>query len=293
MNVETMTVEERQRLVDQYYWYQTIALGDGVTSRGTVDHDAAFSRYGFPTVVGQSVLDVGASDGYFAFRFEELGAARVVASDINRWADTSGMDTPLRTKARRQQKWKPYAGQEAEYRRREDNARELGLENPNPFHLAQLLRRSKVECRYLSIYDLPQLKEEFDLVFAGTVTTHLQDLPAAFEALRAVTRRQAVVACADLLDSLPSSSWRWVAYQAMRALSTAAGLRDEFPSVRDRPVALYTANEGGAIWRPSVECIREMLLSAGFRDVHVFSRFTLDNLRHTTKMKHVVFHAFV
>ena len=63
--------------------------------------------------------------------------------------------------------------------------------------------------------------------------------------------------------------------------------------VRERPVALYTANDGGSIWRPSVVCVREMLLSAGFRDVDVFSRFALDNLRHGTKMKHVVFHAFV
>jgi len=293
MNVETMTVEERQGLVDRYYWYQSIAFEGGVATRGTVNHAGAFSRYGFPSVVGQSVLDVGASDGYFAFRFEELGAARVVAVDINRWADTSGMDTPLRTRARRQQKWAPYAGQEAESRLREETARELGLETPNPFHLAHLLRRSNVEFRYLSVYDLPQIEQQFDLVFAGTVTTHLQDLPAAFEAMRAVTRRQAVIACADLLDSLPRTGWRWMAYHSMRALSTIAGLQDEFPSVRERPVALYTANDGGAIWRPSVACISEMLLSAGFRDVNVFSRFTLDNIRHQTKMKHVVFHAYV
>ena len=293
MNLETMTAEERQHLVDQFYWYQTIAFEDGVVTRGTVDHGPVFAKYGFPTVEGRTVLDVGASDGYFAFRLEQLGASRVVAVDINRWADTSGMDTPARTRLRRQQKWMPYAGQEAEYRRREQLARDLGLETPNPFHLAQRLLHSRVDGRYLSVYDLPQLGEEFDLVFLGTVTTHLQDLPAAFEAVRAVTRRQAVIACADLLDVRPQSGWRWVAYQAIRALSTGAGLQDEFPSVRSRPVALYTANEGGAIWRPSVECIREMLLSAGFRDAHVFSRFTLDNLRHSTKMRHVVIHAFV
>jgi SAM-dependent methyltransferase len=293
LNLETMTPQERQEVVDRFYWYHSIKFGEGVASRGTVDHDAAFPRYGFPSVAGESVLDVGASDGYFAFKLEELGATRVVAVDINRWADTSGMDTPVRTRARRQQKWMPFAGQEKEYKAREALARELGLETPNPFHLAHLLRRSKVESRYLSVYDLAQLNTQFDLVFAGTITTHLQDLPAAFEAMRAVTRRQAVVACADLLDYRPRTGWRWMAYQAIRALSAGAGLQDEFPMARERPVALYSANEGGAIWRPSVACITEMLLSAGFRDVNVFSRFTLDNLRHQTKMKHVVFHAFV
>jgi SAM-dependent methyltransferase len=292
MNVAAMTAEERQRLVDGFYWYHSITFEEGVASRGTVSHDAVFPCYGFPSMIGQSVLDVGSSDGYFAFAFERLGAQRVVAVDINRWADTSGMDTPARTKARRQQKWMPFAGQEEEQRLRERTARELGLEMPNPFHLAHLLLRSKVEFQYLSIYDLRQLKQQFDLVFAGTVTTHLQDLPAAFEAMHAVTRRQAVVACTDLLDFEPRTGWRWMAYQAIRALSTVAALQDEFPMVRQRPVALYTANDGGAIWRPSVACITEMLLSAGFRDVHAFSRFTLDNLRRQTKMRHVVFHAY-
>ena len=293
MNVDGMTAEERQQLVDRFYWYHSIGFDGGVGSRGTVSHDAVFPRYGFPSVVGKSVLDIGASDGYFAFALERLGAVRVVAVDVNRWVDTSKMDTPARTKARREQKWSLYAGQEEENRQREQLARDLGMETPNPFHLAQRLLRSKVEFLYLSMYDLPELNEQFDLVFAGTVTTHLQDLPAAFEAMRAVTRRQAVVACTDLLDFGPRRGWRWFAYQAIRGLSAAAGLQDEFPMVRERPVALYTANDGGAIWRPSVTCIIEMLLSAGFRDVHAFSRFTLDNLRHHTKMKHVVFHAYV
>lgn len=293
MNVATMSPAERQQLVDRFYWYHSIEFGDNVTTRGVVNHAAAFPRYGFPSLVGQSVLDIGASDGYFAFAFERLGASRVVATDVNRWRDTSKMDTPAKTKGRRQQKWAPFAGQEDDYRQREQLAGDLGLETPNPFHLAHRLLDSKAEFRYGSIYDLAELNEQFDVVFAGTVTTHLQDIPAAFEAMRAVTRRQAVIACADLLDSSPRSGWRWLAYQAIRSVSTIAGLQDEFPMVRERPVALYTANTGGAIWRPSAACIIEMLLSAGFRDVHVFSRFTLDNLRHHTKMKHVVFHAYV
>jgi hypothetical protein len=69
-------------------------------------------------------------------------------------------------------------------------------------------------------------------------------------------------------------------------------LQDDFPNVRDRPVAIY-ANAGGTLWRSSVECVREMLLSAGFGHVDVYARFSLDNLRHGTKMKHVVFHDLV
>ena len=293
MNVATMTSEERQRLVDRFYWYHSIEFDNGVASRGVVNHAVAFPRYGFPGVSGRSVLDVGTGDGYFAFAFERLGAERVVAVDINRWTATPDVDAPARTHARRQRKFLPFAGQEEERTLREQTARELGFDTPNPFHLAHLLRRSKVEFRYLSVYDVPRLEEQFDLVFVGTVTTELHDLPAAFEAVRAVTRRQAVIACADLLDFQPRTGWRWAAYQGVRALSAVAALQDDFPNVRERPVALYTANAGGSIWRPSVECVREMLLSAGFRDVDVYSRFALENLRNGTKMKHVVFHAFV
>jgi len=293
MNVATLTPQEQQALVDRFYWYHTIEFGQGVTARGVVNHAPALPRYGLPGVQGLSVLDVGASDGYFAFRFEEAGAARVVAVDINYWSGTSDLDTPSRTRGRRQRKFLPLLGQESQRALREQTARELGCPTPNPFHVAHLLRQSSVDFRYMSVYDIPQLQEQFDLVFLGTVTTGLQDIPAAFEAVRAVTRKQAVIACADLLDYQPLTGLRWGAYQAIRALSVAAGLQDDYPMVRERPVALYTANDGGSIWRLSVECVREMLLSAGFLDVAVYSRFSLDHLAHGTKMKHVVFHAFV
>ncbi len=293
MNVTTLTPRQQQELVDRFYWYHSIQFGNGVASRGVVDQATALPRYGFPGVLGKSVLDIGTGDGYFAFRFEEAGAQRVVAVDINRWTGTLDMDVPPRTRGRRQRKFLPFVGQEEQLALREQTARDLGCETANPFHIAHLLRRSTVDFRYMSVYDVPQLKEQFDLVFLGTVTTVLQDIPAAFEAVRAVTRKQAVIACADLLDFQPPTGWRWAAYQGMRALSAVARLQDDFPRVRDRPVALYTANDGGSIWRLSVECVREMLLSAGFLDVAVYSRFALDNLANGTKMKHIVFHAFV
>src|SRR3989338_1981838 len=85
MNLETLSTDEKQRLVDAFYWYHTIRFGDGLRSQGTVDHAEAFDKYGFPVVEGRSVLDVGAGDGYFAFAFERLGASRVLAVDVDRW----------------------------------------------------------------------------------------------------------------------------------------------------------------------------------------------------------------
>ena len=293
MTVLPATPEGRQELVDAFYWYHTIDFGDGVHSKGTVDHGAFFDRYGFPTMAGRTVLDVGCGDGYFAFTFEKLGAARVLATDLDHWSNGAAFEAPPRTRARRLQKLAPRAGEEDVVRRRGEIARALGFPDANAFHLARALLKSSVDLRYLSVYDLPSLGEQFDVVFLGTVTTHLTELPRAFEALRRVTRGQAVVACASLLDFAELRGARRVAFHAIRVLRMLGRLEDHVPVARELPVALYTANEGGPIWRPSVSAVREMLLSSGFRDVNVHARFVLPNLRHGTGMDHVVFHAWV
>jgi SAM-dependent methyltransferase len=292
LDVATLTPGEQQALVDRFFWYHTLELRPGVASKGAVDHRPTFARYGFPSVAGRSVLDIAAGDGYFSFAFERLGARRVVATDIDRFTFDQ-LDAPPRTRARRLRKFRPLAGQEEQWEERQRAAADLGLPAPTAFWLAHRFLQSNVEFKTLSIYDVAELREQFDLVFVGTVIDGLQDLTAAFDAVRAVTREQAVVACADLLDFRVHRGWRWAAYQLVRSVTAAAGLQDDFPMVRERPVALYTANDGGSIWRPSVKCVHEMLLSAGFRDVQVYSRFSLTHQRHGTPMNHVVFHAFV
>lgn len=293
MNLETMSQQEKQALIDAFYWYHTIEFGDGLKSHGTVDPSTVLHQYGFPSMNGCSVLDVGAGDGSFAFAFERLGARRVLAVDVDRWQEASVFDLPSRTRARRLRKYQPQAGQEAECDARKQLAQQLGFERPNPFYLARLLLRSNVELRYATIYDLPTLHEQFDLVFVGTVMDHVCDLAGAFEAVRQVTRSQAVIACADLLDFEGLTGLRWLVFQLIRGLQILGSLKDHVPLSRERPIALYTANEGGAIWRPSILCIQELLLSAGFRDVAIYGRVALKNLRHGTTMNHVVFHAFI
>jgi SAM-dependent methyltransferase len=293
MNVGDLAPTARQELVDAFYWYHSIRFPDGVASRGTVDHDAFFDRYGFPSVAGRTVLDVGASDGYFSFALARLGAARVVATDVDRWSETPAFDLPRRTRARRLGKYRPEAGEEAAFERRLEIARRFGFERPNPFYLARALLEAPVELRYMPVYDLPSLGEKFDVVFVGTITTFIADLLGAFEAVYEVTRERAVIACADCLDFESLSGARWAAFHAIRALRLAGGLEDHVSVAREDAMARFTANTQGAIWRPSVACVCELLLSAGFRDVVVHTRFALPNLRRGTAMKHVIFHAYV
>ncbi len=70
--------------VAQHQWYQSIDLGDGVVTPGETK-DATrrkFEMMGLPDdLAGQSVLDIGCNEGFFAFESERRGAAPVVAID--------------------------------------------------------------------------------------------------------------------------------------------------------------------------------------------------------------------
>jgi len=63
-------------------WYHTMDLGNGEITDGIYNHRPLLKYYGFPeSLKGKRVLDVGCSDGFFSFLFEEKGAAEVVALD--------------------------------------------------------------------------------------------------------------------------------------------------------------------------------------------------------------------
>ncbi|MGH9222567.1 MAG: class I SAM-dependent methyltransferase [Acidimicrobiales bacterium] len=71
------------------FWWHSIELGDGVVSDGQRSADdlaAEWESLGLPDLRDKSVIDVGAWDGYFSFRAEEAGAARVVALDHYAWS---------------------------------------------------------------------------------------------------------------------------------------------------------------------------------------------------------------
>jgi tRNA (mo5U34)-methyltransferase len=70
-------------------WWHSIDLGDGLVTRGhkgTGRLDAEWRSLELPSLSGKAVLDIGAWDGYFSFRSEREGAARVVALDHYVWS---------------------------------------------------------------------------------------------------------------------------------------------------------------------------------------------------------------
>ena len=64
-------------------WFHRIDLGHGVTTPGRDDSPKKLQQIGLPAdLIGKSVLDIGAWDGFFSFAAERRGATRVVAADI-------------------------------------------------------------------------------------------------------------------------------------------------------------------------------------------------------------------
>lgn len=71
------------------FWFHSIDLGGGVVTPGrkTADRlEAEWRALDVPDLRGKTVLDVGAWDGWFSFRAEQEGAARVVALDHYAWS---------------------------------------------------------------------------------------------------------------------------------------------------------------------------------------------------------------
>ena len=78
--------ELRQKVEDIPFWYHTMDLGQGVTTKGISDPKKIIHRLALPeSLSGKTVLDVGAWDGYYSFEAKRRGAKRVLATDWFCW----------------------------------------------------------------------------------------------------------------------------------------------------------------------------------------------------------------
>jgi tRNA (mo5U34)-methyltransferase len=75
-------VDELRAAVAGVHWWHRIDLGQGVVTPGLDDSASKLGALHFPADLrGRTVLDIGASDGFFSFEAERRGARRVVAAD--------------------------------------------------------------------------------------------------------------------------------------------------------------------------------------------------------------------
>jgi tRNA (mo5U34)-methyltransferase len=166
-------------------------------------------------------------DGFWAFELERRGAGEVVASDV---LDATRLDHCVADRLRGQQ-----------HRR--------GSERN--FALAAELRKSRIELRDLSVYDLdPAEVGEFDLVVMGYVLQMLRDPLRGLEAVRRVCRGHLILldTVSRPLELLPAplarldarrdgSEWFVLNRRGLRKALELAGwiVERTTPLLRDRP----------------------------------------------------------
>jgi tRNA (mo5U34)-methyltransferase len=117
------------------------------------------------------------------------------------------------------------------------------------FGFAIQARRSRVERCFCSVYDLtPERIGMFDLVFCASVLLHLTDPLRALYGIRRVCRGQAIV-CTGI---------------------------DTHLLVAEQNRALFVGTpDGHAFWLPTMTCLEQMAIAAGFARVERVSTFRL------------------
>lgn len=160
-------VAELQARIDaQPVWFHRFELTNGVTTPGADPSARKLHALSLPDRLdGQTVIDVGAFEGYFSFQCEARGAARVVASDRFIW------------------EWPGY-GALANFRLMKDA-------------LQSSVEEVHVEVPALSSSGLGT----FDVALFLGVLYHAPNMVEYLQQVRSVTRRLAVVeSLVDMLD---------------------------------------------------------------------------------------------
>jgi tRNA (mo5U34)-methyltransferase len=249
---------ELQKQASKYYWYHCVDLGNGVITDGDYDMHEVLPHYGFPERMdGMDVLDVGRGSGFFAFEFERRGAA-VIATDICSFLD-----------------WDFVGGDEQREARRKAIGDEQGFTVEHitgAFDFASGVRKSRVTSKLINVYEMSPAafgNRKFDLVFAGSITSHLRDPILAFERLYKLTKHRCIVASPAF----------------------------ENPAVAHLPAMCLVGtmdSDRRSWWVVNRMCLIEMLRCAGFKQVRIVSEFTLPNRRvPSLKVPHLVAHADV
>ena len=218
--------------LENYYWYHTVDLGNGLVTPGDYDFRDQINSFGFPEDLrGKRVLDIGSATGYFAFEFEKRGA-EVVSVELPSLAEWDIIsDERGQIVNHLMQRHKASTPEEA-YVRHLDG----------PFRFCHKMLGSKVTRCYSPVYDLTLDKvggKKFDLIYAGDILLHL------FSPLKAL----------DTLSTL-------CAGQIFVTLDVPFYHADQ-PYMR----FVGKESEGRTWWLMSKLCLENMLKRVGFRTV--------------------------
>ena len=227
----TLPTEDQIRagLAEIDSWYHVIELGHGIVTPGAFDMRKYLHHYPIPEdMSGMRVLDVGASNGYFALEFAKRGAAEVIALDLPGWEDHDWSPRQRRVLADRP----------ADESERVDHSIFSGA-------LDLSIRANEfvdvIRPQALTIYQIsPERLGMFDFVFSGSMLMHVRDPLAALHAIRTVVN--------------PGGTF-------MVSVST---IREEDPE----PIAAFVGEwDQSNFWQMNPVCFKRMLTTADFEQI--------------------------
>ena len=151
-------------------WFHSLELGNGLVTPGQIRPEVLRRQLEclhFPEdLTGQSFIDLGSWDGFYAFEAEQRGAARVLATDWFCW-------------------------------------RGAGWGNKEGFLLAREILGSKVEDMDIDIMDVcPERIGLFDVVFFSGMLYHMRDPIKAIQNAASVCKRYLILETAVGMEQL-------------------------------------------------------------------------------------------
>lgn len=230
---------------EDYYWYHTVELPDGLVTPGQYDFRSSLHRFPFPRDMrGMSVLDVGSATGYFAFEFEKRGASVVSVELPSLYAlDRFPGQSIEQIISKIEKMLGPPPGQPVP-------GEKQGAERlyhrllEGPFDFCRKLLGSRVKRCYSTVYELSPANlgaGQFDLIFMGDILLHTLHPLQAMAAVAPLCGGELIIAQVmpetsdgrpamhyvggDSLDS-DEVSWWWPNQACMEQLLRKLGFRE-------------------------------------------------------------------
>jgi ubiquinone/menaquinone biosynthesis C-methylase UbiE len=163
--------------IEKTDWYHIFDLGTFRT-HGHYDISKVIHQYKLPLPLnGKHCLDVGTSNGYFAFYMEQQGAESVTAVDVKDWIVEADVSLQHRTKLKQQY---PYG---------------LGNSHKGGFDIMHEYYKSRVKYQTATIYELDKLfsSHSFDIVLCSNLLLHLYNPYLALENLFNVAKEKVII----------------------------------------------------------------------------------------------------
>ena len=240
--------------IENYYWYHTIDLPDGLVTPGLYDLRGAVPNFGFPQDLrGKSVLDVGSATGFFAFEFAKRGAHVVSVELPSLYAlDRFPGQNIEHTIEKIGEMIVPKSlGEVHRYVRKYTPEQLYFYLLEGPFEFCRKLLNAPVERCYSTVYELTESKlgRTFDLVFMGDILLHTLNPLTALAAVAPLCRGTLV-----LSQTLPDEPGEKAAMHYVGGDSPGS---DEV-----------------SWWLPNKACIVQLLKKLGFASVTEVGRNT-------------------